>query len=602
LLAVALAAAGLALLAYGTHLMRALELQSVDARFSARGTQERPGDIVVVQVDDRTFSELGVQWPFPRSLHARVVDRLRAAGAKAVAFDIQFTEPTTPREDGALIEAIAREGGVVLSTTEVDRRGRSRIFGGEAVVREIEARAADGVVKPEPGGTIRKMSYEVDGLVSLAVATAEAASGEAIDPGEMEGDGRAWIDFRGPPGTLRQISYSRVLRGRVPDSVLRGKTVVVGASAPSLQDVHPTSTSGDELMSGPELQANAVWTAEHGFPLSSSGLALDLLLILLLAFAPAAATLRLKPPPALLLALGLGVLYAAVAQFAFNAGHVLPVVYPLFALTLSALGALAVNYVLNAFERQRVRDTFARFVPEPVVEEVLARTDGDLRLGGVRREGTVLFSDLRGFTSFAETLRPDWVIDVLNRYLEEMSDAIMDHGGTLVAYMGDGIMAVFGAPLEQDDHADRALAAATEMLAVRLPAFNRWMEEQEMGEPFAMGIGLNSGPVMSGQVGSERRIEYTAIGDTTNTAARLEGMTKGSGHQLFVADATRAALRGEGAGLELVGEREVRGRAHTITVWTLAEGGVPGSGDDEQGGAEEEEQVEGLVDGDAQPG
>jgi adenylate cyclase len=603
LLIVALAAAALATLAYGTHLLRALELQSVDARFSVRGAQQRPDDIVVVQVDDRTFSELGVQWPFPRSLHGKVIDRLREAGAKAIGFDVQFTEPTVPRQDNALIEAIAREGGVVLSTTEVDAHGHSRIFGGEAVVHEIGARAANTIVEPEPGGTVRKMSYEVDGMVSFAVATAEAATGEPIDAGELEGDGRAWIDFRGPPGTFRQVSYSRVLRGEVSPAVFRGKTVVIGASAPSLQDVHPTSTTSDELMSGPELQANAIWTAEHGFPLGSSGLALDLLLIVLLAFAPAAATLRLRAPPALLVALGLGLLYAAATQLAFNAGAVLPVVYPLLGLALSALGALAVNYVLNAFERQRVHDTFARFVPEAVVDEVLARTDGDLRLGGVRREGTVLFSDLRGFTSFAESLRPDWVIAVLNRYLEEMSDAIMDHGGTLVAYMGDGIMAVFGAPLEQDDHADRALAAATEMLRVRLPAFNRWMAEEDMGEAFDMGIGINSGPVMSGQVGSERRIEYTAIGDTTNTAARLEGMTKGSGHQIFVADATKQALRGDGSGLELVGEREVRGRTRAIVVWTLGAGeAASGSGDGEQGGAEEEDQVERLVDGDPQSG
>jgi adenylate cyclase len=601
MLAIALAAAAIAIAAYATHLMRSLELQSVDARFSVRGTQERPRDIVVVQVDDHTFTQLGIQWPFPRSLHARVIDRLHRAGAKAIGIDIQFTEPTTPRQDTALIEAIARAGGVVLSTTEVDAHGHSRIFGGEAVVHEIRARAADTVVEPEPGGTIRKMSYEVSGLAGFGVATAEAATGEPIQRSELEGDGRAWIDFRGPPDTFRQVSYSRVLRGKVPASVFRGKTVIVGASAPSLQDVHPTSTTGDELMSGPELQANAVWTAIHGFPLFSTGLALDLLLVLLIAAAPAAATLRLKAIPALLAAVGLGLVYAVAAQLAFEGGAIAPVVYPLLALALSALGALAVNYVLNAFERQRVHDTFARFVPAAVVSEVLARTDEDLRLGGVRRECTVLFSDLRGFTSFSEELPPDSVIEVLNRYLGEMSDAIMDQGGTLVAYMGDGIMAVFGAPLEQPDHADRALAAAREMLATRLPRFNAWMEGAGFGRGFAMGIGLNSGTVMSGQVGSERRIEYTAIGDTTNTAARLEGMTKGSGHHLFIADSTRRALVVDPGDLELVGEREVRGRTHLITVWTLSQGGSEdGSGDGEQGGAEEEEDVEGLVDGDPQ--
>jgi adenylate cyclase len=569
LLIVALVAAGLAILAYGTNLMRSLELHSVDARFSLRGTQEQPSDIVFVKVDDRTFSRLDVQWPFPRSLHARVIDRLRAAGAGTIAVDIQFTEPTVPRQDNALIESIARAGGVVLSTTEVNSHGESRIFGGESVVHEIGAHAGNTVIEPDAGGAVRKMHYEFDGLPSFAIVTAEAATGEPIDPAEMEADGSAWIDFRGPPGTFRQVSYSSVLRGQVPASVFRGKTVIVGASAPSLQDLHPTSTTGDELMAGPEIQANAIWTAEHGFPLGSSSLLIDLMLILLMAAAPAAATLRLKPPLALLVALALGLLFALAAQLAFNAGTVLPVVYPLFALVLSALGALAVNYVLNSMERQRVHDTFSRFVPAAVVNDVLARTDQDLRLGGVRRDGTVLFCDLRGFTSFSEELPPDSVIEVLNHYLEEMSDAIMDHGGTLVAYMGDGIMAVFGAPLEQPDHADRALASAREMLDLRLPRFNKWLEEAGMGRGFAIGIGLNSGPVMSGQVGSKRRIEYTAIGDTTNTAARLEGLTKGSGHQLFVADSTRQVLETEDTELELVGELEVRGRTHPITVWTL---------------------------------
>ncbi len=137
---------------------------------------------------------------------------------------------------------------------------------------------------------------------------------------------------------------------------------------------------------------------------------------------------------------------------------------------MGAICTLGLRYLLAAFERQRVRDAFARFVPANVVDEVLAQAGGELRLGGVRRECTVLFSDLRSFTSFSESRRPDEVVEVLNRYLGQMTDVILDHGGTLVAYMGDGIMAVFGAPIEQPDHADRALAAAHEMLDVRLPA------------------------------------------------------------------------------------------------------------------------------------
>jgi adenylate cyclase len=605
MLIVIVGAAALAVVAYATNLMRALELQSVDARFSVRGTQERPDDIVVVGVDDVTFDELGEQWPFPRRLHARVIDRLREAGAKVVAVDIQFTEETTLRDDNALVEAIGRMGGVVLSTTEVEGGGATRVLGGEEVLAQFDARAANTVIEPDPGGTIRKMHYSVQGLVSFPIAVAEASTGEAIEPADMEGDGDAWIDYRGPPETFRNVPYSRVLRGQVPDSVFRGKTVIVGAIAPSLQDVHATSTTGDELMSGPEIQANAVWTAEEGFPLSSSSDVIDLLLILLLAAAPAAITLRLSPPFALGTALGLGIAYAGLTQLSFNGGVVLPVVYPLFALVLSTLGALAVNYVMTAFERQRIRDTFGRFVPEAVVADVLARGDGDLRFGGVRRECTVLFSDLRGFTSFSEALPPDRVIDVLNHYLEEMSDAIMDHGGTLVAYMGDGIMAVFGAPTDQPNHADRAVEAAREMLNLRLPRFNEWMSANGYGDGFAMGIGLNSGTVMSGQVGSQRRIEYTAIGDTTNTAARLEGMTKGSGHQLFIAESTRLALETDPGDLELIGKRDVRGRAHQITVWTLRGPKNPIAEElagDDQRGEEKRDGVEGLVDGDPQSG
>ena len=186
----------------------------------------------------------------------------------------------------------------------------------------------------------------------------------------------------------------------------------------------------------------------------------------------------------------------------------------------------------------------------------------------MRRECTVLFSDLRGFTSFSESLQPDEVIEVLNVYLEEMSDAIMDHGGTLVSYIGDGIMAVFGAPIEQADHADRAIAAAQEMLEVRLPAFNRWMREAGSATGSGWGSASTAAQVMSGQVGSERRIEYTAIGDTTNTAARLEGMTKGRAPPLHRRLDPRAAPA-RSRRSRSIGELEVRGRQRPVRIWSV---------------------------------
>jgi adenylate cyclase len=240
---------------------------------------------------------------------------------------------------------------------------------------------------------------------------------------------------------------------------------------------------------------------------------------------------------------------------------------------------------LQDLERERVRATFSRFVPEPVVDEVLRRTDDDLRLRGVRVDGTVMFGDLRAFTTFAEATPADDVIEVLNTYLTEMTDAILDNGGTLVAYMGDGIMAAFGAPIETDDHADRALTAAREMLYERLPRFNRWLADNGFHETFRMGIGLSSGPLMSGTVGSSRRLEYTAIGDTTNTASRLEAMTKRVPYALLVSESTRRFLRQPPDDLVFVDEVEVRGRSSKIGLWTLADRAAGDAGAERPSGA-----------------
>ena len=573
-LAVGLGVTALGLVAYGTDVLRNVELDSVDARFSVRGTDKPPSDLIVVQIDDVTFNDLHERWPFPRTVHARAIDHINADGPKAIAYDVQFTEPSNGVDwnnptDLALIDAVDRtKGRVILSTTEVDDKGGTAIFGGDDNLRQIRAHPANGLFPNDPGGVIRRTSYAIDKLKTFAVVTTEVADHHPVRPKLFDGH-TAWIDYYGPPGTVRTVSFSRVAQGKMPRGFFRNKIVVVGPSAPSLQDVHPTSTTGNGLMSGAEIQANAIETVRRGLPLQPAPVGIDVALIVLLGLVAPLASLRLSPLRAIALSLVGGAIFVIAAQLAFNGGTILSFVYPLGTVLLASFGALGVHYVTTAFDRERVRDMFSRFVPEDVVDEVLASTDAGLRLGGVQRDGTVMFSDLRGFTSFAESLAPGEVIEVLNKYLSEMSDAILDHGGTLVAYMGDGIMAVFGAPIEQDDHADRALAAAREMLDVRLPRFSAWLREKELSEGFRMGIGLNSGRVMSGNVGSERRVEYTAIGDTTNTAARLEGMTKGTPHQLFVADSTRSRLKEPPPDLVYVDEFEVRGRQARVKLWSL---------------------------------
>ncbi len=290
------------------------------------------------------------------------------------------------------------------------------------------------------------------------------------------------------------------MQDKVPEGFFRDKLVVVGPSAPTLQDVHPTSTTdADEEMAGGEIHATAIDTIRRGFPLRSVPDWVNLLAVVLAGVLTPLLSLRLPALASLAIALAAGALYAVAAFVLFDQGHVVALTYPLLTLAVSAVAALAIHYVTAAFERERTRDMFARFVPEDVVGDVLKQAGG-ARLGGVARTVTIMFSDMRGFTSFSETLDPEHVITILNRYLTVMvDDAIDPHGGTLVSYMGDGIMAVFGAPLDSTDHADRALAAARAKL-VQLERFNDWLHA-EMGfeKSFRMGIGLNTGRRHLGQ-------------------------------------------------------------------------------------------------------
>jgi adenylate cyclase len=586
LVVVALIAVGVGLATYGTKLFKSVELSSVDSRFGVRGTDKPPSDLVVVGVDAETLGALDLQWPYPRKLHAQVIDRLRADGAKVIAFDVVFAEPSREPvklckffgadfqpNDCALATAAARAHNLVFSATEVRGKGEVKMFGASSkqVLPVLKARAGYAGIADDVDGSERRFLYEFSGLKSFAVAAVERAGGRAAGRSDFRDDGTAWIDFYGPPGTIPEVPYSKVLRGQTPPGYFRGKTVVVGATDPTLKDVFHTATSGNELMSGPEVQASAIGTVRRGNPLRDASGGVNVLLIVLMGVIAPLAALRLRLW-GLLVALVAAVAFLVVAQLAFNGGTIVAFVYPLLALVIGAVLSLVVQYFTETRERQRTKLLFSRFVPDSVVDQVLEQADDDLRLGGVQREGTVMFSDLRGFTSFAESLPVTRVIEVLNIYLGEMSAAILDNGGTLVAYMGDGIMAVFGAPIAQPDHAERALAAALEMRDVRLPAFNDWLRSEGLSETgFRMGIGLNSGPVMSGNVGSERRLEYTAIGDTTNTASRIESMTKDTPHQLLLAQATRDMLDRPA---EFVGEFEVRGREQKIRLWTILEEGT----------------------------
>ncbi|MET0730184.1 MAG: CHASE2 domain-containing protein, partial [Solirubrobacterales bacterium] len=217
LIAVAVASAGIALLLYALGLFHDTERSSVDTRFSIRGDETPRDDVVLVLIDDTTSRELPVRFPFPRSLHARVIDEISREGPKAIAYDVEFLQPTEPKEDNALINAVARAGPdkVVLADSQPDPQGRSGVFGGEQVLDQIKARAGNDQIGEDPDGVRRRIPYSVGNMKTLPIVAAEVASGSTITTSDMGGD-HAWIDYAGPPGTYPAVPFSRVVNGQFP--------------------------------------------------------------------------------------------------------------------------------------------------------------------------------------------------------------------------------------------------------------------------------------------------------------------------------------------------------------------------------------------------
>lgn len=584
-LLVGVAAAAVAVALAATGPVERVELWTVDERFAVRGDQGPPPDVAVVGIGQPTFRALGLQWPFPRAVHAEAIDALLAAGARAVAYDVQFSEPSdSPADDRALIAA-ARDPRVTMGTSETVRPGVPFLLAG---LTRGGARAGAALFPFSPDDKMRELEATVDGVPNLSILAAGGDPGAPTRP----------IDFAGPSGTVETLAFEDVVGGRLDPAAVRGRIVVVGATAENLHDLHPVPPGG--VMPGAEIHANAIQTVLDGYPLRHAPGAVALLVALAAGLLAPLATIPAGRPGVVLgrtlLAGALGaVALLAGAQLAFAAGTIVPLAEPLLALLLGTAGAVTLVYLVEVRARRRLRVVFERFVAPAVATELLDRdaaVGDDLPLPSRRAEATVLFCDLRGFTTLSERLDAEQVIALLNRYLDAVSSAVLDRGGTVVSYQGDGMMAVFGAPLPQPDHAARALAAGRAIVGEQLPAFNAWLLAQRLADaPLEACVGINSGTVMAGVLGSRRRIEYAAVGDATNVAARLQTLGRDHDARLFVSGTTVAALAAASApadaarsadgappvggqplgdpvaGLRPLGPVTLKGRSDPVDVW-----------------------------------
>ena len=632
--AIGLGASLLVLLVQWRGWLDLYELKSMDLMMRMRGAAPADSRVVVCDIDAAGVDRFG-QWPWPRPVLATLVDRLAADGARAIAFDVVFSEPSRAgaAEDEALSVSIRRAGNVILGYyfRREARRGRAPArYGGdpenirdsaiEQVIepaggfpiperREVEpnidllakATPSQGFfsIDPDPDGVLRHYALiSAHGgayYPSLAVRAVQRFLGGAplalaphqgnlpllkLAGREVPGDeaGRLWINYRGPAGTFTTISAMEVIEGQARAGSFRDRVVFIGASETGIADLRATPLAS--VVPGVEVHATVADNLLNGRFIHDSALHLALSLAALLLLGPFVGllvsifrrTLLGFGLAALLTVSWLGVVWIAFVRFQ---GH-LQTVYPFLAASLAYVGASVYQAAFVEAKARRIKKTFQQFVSAAVVEEMLQDPDR-VKLGGERREMTVLFSDVRGFTSLSERMDPEQVARFLNEFLTPMTRIVLDAGGTLDKYMGDALMAFFGAPTQQPNHARRACRAALRMSAELDRLNDIWRREGILPDGVArvgIGIGVNSGVMSVGNMGSEAVFDYTVIGDNVNLGSRLEALNPAYGTQIMVSEFTVAAASEEFLFRELDRVR-VKGKQTPVTIYELV-GRAPG--------------------------
>jgi len=470
--------------------------------------------IVIVGIDDQSLQEIG-RWPWDRDTFVPLLNA--TAKARTVAFDIAFFEPTD--QDDVLAQAMDER--VVLAEEYDFARG--------VLMQPVPA--FDGIrtgvvnIFTDTDGISRRIPLELQGRESFTVAAYETYLGRELSAA----DASLLVNYAGPPGTFTTYSASDVILGRVSSSQFADKLVIVGATAPDLHDDYLVPTSQGNRMPGVEIHANAVRTLLTKQYLRHQSFASLALLIFLFSALVGLALTYLRYLLAGPLLVGLWILHAVIAIFIFHQGIILNLVYP--GMTLIVTSLVCVSYVATREKqhRARVQSLFGKYVSKDIVTHLLENEDA-VKLGGEEREITAMFADIRGFTAMSENMTPHEVINMLNHYFGDMTDIIFKHKGTLDKFIGDCLFAVWGSPLENKDHALHAIEACLEIQKVI-------SDRDHPGvPPIDLGIGMCSGPAVIGNMGSPQRQEFTALGDTVNTASRMAG--KAEGGQIVITQST----------------------------------------------------------------
>mgnify|MGYP006156423313 FL=1 len=575
----ALAACALALLLVGaatfSRTWHALEFKTFDVLTAWTAPQRTALPVVILAIDEPTFQELQHTWPFPRSVHAALLKRLHDEGAAAVGLDIVFADPSTETEDAALAQAIAETGPVVLAATreKIDSSNAALWLDVMPLQRFLDAGAdaGDAGVEPDDDFVVRRVPVAREGFALRLAQRAAEARGKLPVLRHFD-----WIGYRGPRGTFDTRSYYQALEpGLLPAGFFKNKIVLVGRSARTATELSrsqadlfnsPFGTAGGErLFPGVELQATLVDNYLTGGGLRSVPEGWTLALVALLVPLLLWGNRRLHPAGAAALAAALVAAIAGASWWLFGRFQLWwPPLLPAAA-AVAVYGAAALAGY--AFVRRRARQTramFAQYVPPAVVSRLIAQPEL-MRLGGEAREVTLMFTDLANFTTLSEQLSAEQTVEVLTAYFNAMTPIVHATGGTVDKFIGDAVMAFWGAPLDDPQHAEHAVTAAIAMQQA-MQVLVADLRARGL-PPIHMRIGLHTGRVVVGNVGSEQRFSYTAIGDAVNLAARLEGANKAFGTGILLSAATAAQLPSSVA-LRALDDVVVKGKTEPVRVFT----------------------------------
>ena len=578
-LAVGVVAVFLMWTASTTRPWHAVEFKTFDlfTSLSASGTSHLP--IVILAIDEPSFQELQLQWPFPRRLHAQVLDRLRVDGALAVGFDVVFAEPSNPQDDDALARAIEQAPPVVLAAVrEKTESGNASIWiDVEPLDQFLKAGAIAGQagVMPDDDFVVRRHDWR-DDMFAVRLAA-------RLKPTSKEGTGQAspeLIEYVGPSGSFDTRSYYQALEpGLLPVGFFKGKVVLIGRSVRTATELAGSKIDmfnspfavegrGERLISGVEIQANLLSNALTGGGLRLLHEGWSMALVLVLCVAVAGVSLRAHPgaTAALVLALVLGILSLSYGLFLHQKIWLAPL-FPVMSILALYGSTVLLGFIATRRNALQTKLMFSQYVPQEVVARLVAQPEL-MKLGGEARELTLMFTDLANFTTMSEHLSAEATVEVLTEYFNAMTPVIHRYGGTVDKFIGDAVMAFWGAPLDDPQHAEHAVRAAIDMHQAMQALVERLTRR---GLPsIGMRIGLHTGRVVVGNVGSHSRFSYTVIGDAVNLAARLEGANKAFGTTVLLSGAT-AALLPHDLTLRHVDTVIVKGKSEAVKVYTPCE-------------------------------